>query len=144
MKKLTKIRLINWHYLANETINVKNNVLLTGPNASGKSTILDAITYVITAGDTQFNLAANEKGKRDLRGYIKCKLGLEDKEYLRDGNVTGDICLEFYDETEDKYFLVGVVMDAFGDLTPVKSLFYLASNTRMNDQYFVSDDNHIY
>ena len=77
MKKLTKIRLINWHYLANETINVKNNVLLTGPNASGKSTILDAITYVITAGDTQFNLAANEKGKRDLRGYIKCKLGLE-------------------------------------------------------------------
>ena len=35
MKKLTKIRLINWHYLANETINVKNNVLLTGPNASG-------------------------------------------------------------------------------------------------------------
>lgn len=23
MKKLTKIRLINWHYLANETINVK-------------------------------------------------------------------------------------------------------------------------
>lgn len=144
MKKLTKIRLINWHYLANETIHVKNNVLLTGPNASGKSTILDAITYVITAGDTQFNLAANEKGKRDLRGYVKCKLGLEDKEYLRDGNVVGHICLEFYDETEDKYFLCGVVMDAFGDLTPVKSLFYYADNIRISDDLFVNVNNQIY
>ena len=144
MKKLTKIRLINWHYLSNETITVKNNILLTGPNASGKSTILDAITYVITAGDTQFNLAANEKGKRDLRGYIKCKLGIEDKEYLRDGDVSGDVALEFYDELEDKYFVVGVVMDAFGDLTPVKSLFYLADNTRIKDSLFVSEDNKIY
>lgn len=144
MKKLTKIRLINWHYLSNETINVKNNVLLTGPNASGKSTILDAITYVITAGDTQFNLAANEKGKRDLRGYIKCKLGLEDKEYLRDGNVTGDVCLEFYDELADKYFLVGTVIDAFGDLTPVKSQFYFADDKKIEDSIFVSEDKHIY
>ena len=79
MKKLTKIRLINWHYLTNETINVHDHVLLTGPNASGKSTIMDAIMYVVTAGDTNFNMAANEKSKRDLRGYVKCKLGLDDK-----------------------------------------------------------------
>lgn len=144
MKKLTKIRLINWHYLSNETINVKNNVLLTGPNASGKSTILDAITYVITAGDTQFNIAANEKGKRDLRGYVKCKLGIEDKEYLRDGDVTGDIALEFYDEAADKYFIVGAVIDAFGDLTPVKTLFYIADNQRIDDSMFVSPDAMIY
>ncbi len=144
MKKLTKIRLINWHYLANETVTVKNNILLTGPNASGKSTILDAITYVITAGDTQFNMAANEKGKRDLRGYIKCKLGVEDKEYLRDGDVTGDIVLEFYDEKEDKYFLIGAVMDAFGDLSPVKTLFFHAENTRLDDSFLVDSDNKIY
>lgn len=144
MKKLTKIRLINWHYLANETITVKNNILLTGPNASGKSTILDAISYVITAGDTQFNIAANEKGKRDLRGYVKCKLGVEDKEYLRDGDVTGDIALEFYDEKEDSYFIVGVVLDAFGDLAPVKTLFYYAENRRIEDSIFVDDTNKIY
>ena len=53
MKKLVKVRLINWHYLANETIELNGNTLLTGPNASGKSTIMDAITYVLTAGDTQ-------------------------------------------------------------------------------------------
>ena len=67
MKKLVKIRLINWHYLSNETIVINGNTLLTGPNASGKSTIMDAITFVLTAGDTQFNLAANEKGKRECK-----------------------------------------------------------------------------
>ena len=43
MKKLTKIKLINWHYFQNETINVDGSFLLSGENASGKSTILDAI-----------------------------------------------------------------------------------------------------
>ena len=120
MKKLVKVRLINWHYLSNETIEIKGNTLLTGPNASGKSTIMDTITFVLTAGDTQFNLAANEKGKRDLRGYVKCKLGIDDKEYLRNGDVSGHVALEFYDERTAQSFTVGVVIDAFGDLTPVK------------------------
>lgn len=143
MKKLTKIRLINWHYIANETINIKNNVLLTGPNASGKSTIMDAITFLITGGDTAFNLAANEKGKRDLRGYVKCKLGIDDKEYLRDGDVSGHIALEFYDEGADEKFTIGTVIDAFGDLTPVKTIFYYA-NKPMDDSFFISENKAIY
>lgn len=143
MKKLTKIRLINWHYLTNETIEVNNHVLLTGPNASGKSTIMDAIMYVITAGETNFNMAANEKSKRDLRGYVKCKLGLDDKEYLRDGDVTGHIALQFHDEKLNKDFTVGVVIDAFGELMPVKTLFYKV-DLPIDDSWFVSQDGMIY
>ena len=143
MKKLVKVRLINWHYLSNETIIINGNTLLTGPNASGKSTIMDAITFVLTAGDTQFNLAANEKGKRDLKGYVKCKLGMDDKEYLRNGDVTGHIALEFHDEKTDSNFTVGAVIDAFGDLTPVKTLFY-KSNEPISDKMFISDDKKIY
>ena len=143
MKKLVKVRLINWHYLANETIILNGNTLLTGPNASGKSTIMDAITYVLTAGDTVFNLAANEKGKRDLRGYVKCKLGMDDKEYLRNGDVTGHIALEFYDEKTQNSFTVGAVIDAFGDLTPVKSIFY-RSQEPINDTMFISEQKSIY
>ena len=143
MKKLVKVRLINWHYLSNETIVLNGNTLLTGPNASGKSTIMDAITYVLTAGDTVFNLAANEKGKRDLRGYVKCKLGMDDKEYLRNGDVTGHIALEFYDERTGNSFTVGAVIDAFGDLTPVKSIFYRSSEP-INDSMFISDAKTIY
>lgn len=143
MIKLTKIRLINWHYLANETIEVKNNILLTGQNASGKSTIMDAITYILTGGDTNFNLAANEKGKRDLKGYVKCKLGAEDKEYLRDGDVTGHICLEFHNETTAEDFIVGAVIDAFGEIGPAKSVLYRASR-KISDEIFISPENRIY
>lgn len=143
MKKLVKIRLINWHYLSNETIIIDGNTLLTGPNASGKSTIMDAITYVLTAGDTVFNLAANEKGKRDLKGYVKCKLGMDDREYLRNGDVSGHIALEFHDEKTGNNFTVGTVIDAFGDLTQVKTLFY-RSNEPINDSMFISDNKTIY
>ena len=143
MKKLVKVRLINWHYLSNETIEIKGNTLLTGPNASGKSTIMDAITYVLTAGDTAFNLAANEKGKRDLRGYVKCKLGMDDKEYLRNGDVTGHVALQFHDEKTGNDFTVGAVIDAFGDLTAVKTLFY-RSLEPINDSMFVSQNKTIY
>ncbi len=143
MKKLVKIRLINWHYLSNETIIINGNTLLTGPNASGKSTIMDAITFVLTAGDTTFNLAANEKGKRDLRGYVKCKLGMDDREYLRNGNVSGHIALEFHDEKTGNNFTVGAVIDAFGDLTAVKTLFY-RSNEPITDSMFISDNKSIY
>ena len=139
MKKLTKVRLINWHYFSNETIEVANNILLTGQNATGKSTILDAITFVVTAGDTQFNVAANENGKRDLKGYVKCKVSRSDKEYLREGDVTGHIALEFYDETRGTYFTVGAVIDAFGDLLPASVLFYQTFEP-LSDSFFVSED----
>lgn len=142
MIKLTKIRLINWHYLSNETIEVKDNILLTGQNASGKSTILDALTFILTGGDTTFNLAANEKGKRDLKSYVKCKLGAEDKEYLRDGDVTGHIALEFHNEALDSYFVLGAVIDAVGDIGPAKSNLYRA-NQRLDDSMFL-DGKHIY
>ncbi len=143
MKKLVKIRLINWHYLSNETIEIDGNTLLSGPNASGKSTIMDAITYILTAGDTMFNLAANEKGKRDLRGYVKCKLGMDDKEYLRNGDVSGHVALEFHDEKTDSNFAVGAVIDAFGELLPVKTLFYRTFEP-INDSMFVSPENQIF
>ena len=139
MKTLTKIRLINWHYFENETINIKNNTLLTGQNASGKSTILDAMSYVLTAGDQNFNLAANDKGKRDLRSYVKCKLGSLEQEYLRDYDLSGHICLEFYSEKHEKYFCLGVVIDCVGNVQPVKSLFYII-DAPMKDEYFISED----
>lgn len=143
MIKLRKIRLINWHYLNNETIEVKDNILLTGQNASGKSTILDAITFILTGGEQNFNLAANEKGKRDLKGYVKCKLGAEDKEYLRNGDVSGHICLEFYNETTNEVFVLGTVIDAFGDIGPAKYVMY-RGRCELTDDLFLEDGKHIY
>ena len=139
MKQLTKIRLINWHYFENETINVKGNILMTGINASGKSTILDAISFVLTAGDQNFNLAANDKGKRDLRGYVKCKLGSLDQEYLRDYDLSGHVCLEFYSEKHEKFFCLGAVIDVIGNVQPPKVTFYIIDGP-MKDEYFITED----
>lgn len=142
MKKLSKVRLINWHYFSNETIHIKNNTLITGQNATGKSTIIDAIAFVITAGDQIFNLAANEKSKRDLRGYVKCKLGIDNQEYLRNGDVTGHVALEFFDEKLKKYFTVGAVIDVFGDILPPKVLFYEV-DAALSESLFIDKENRI-
>lgn len=142
MKKLTRIRLINWHYFANETIHVKNNTLVTGQNATGKSTIIDAVAFVITAGDQIFNLAANEKGKRDLRGYVKCKLGIDNQEYLREADTTGHVSLEFYDEAKEDYFTVGAVIDVVGEVLPPKVIFYHIKGM-MEEAHFIDQDGKI-
>ncbi|MFA7561464.1 MAG: SbcC/MukB-like Walker B domain-containing protein [Candidatus Izemoplasmatales bacterium] len=139
MKKLTKVRLINWHYFANETIYIKNNTLITGQNATGKSTIVDAIAFVLTAGDQIFNIAANEKSKRDLRGYVKCKLGTDNQEYLRENDSTGHIALEFYDETKEKYFTIGTVIDVFGEVLSPKVIFYEYAEA-MTESLFIDDE----
>ena len=138
LKKLTKIKIINWHYIQNETIEVRNNVLVTGQNATGKSTILDALQYVLTAGDQVFNLAAHDHGNRSLKGYIRCKLGIDNQEYLRNGDVTSHVALEFYDTDTDEFFTVGTVLDYKEDVDSVKSIFYSTAKP-MADEMFIAD-----
>ena len=48
MKTLTKVKLINWHTFSNTEFEIYKNALITGENGTGKSTILDAIQYVLT------------------------------------------------------------------------------------------------
>lgn len=101
MKTLTKVKLINWHSFTNESFEVYHNTLMTGENSAGKSTILDAIQYVLTVGTCKFNKAASDIGTRTLESYIRCKTGKEGQEYERNGDVSCYIALEFYDEKQD-------------------------------------------
>ncbi|ADL50603.1 ATP-binding protein [Clostridium cellulovorans] len=112
MKKLCRIRLINWHYFVNETINVSGSFLISGENTAGKSTILDAIQLVLTTNNRKFNTAANEKSNRDLKGYVRCKTGNENKSYIRMNSVITYVALEFYEEKTGKYFTLGVKIDS--------------------------------
>ena len=115
MKKLTKIKLINWHYFQNETINIDGSFLLSGENASGKSTILDAIQLVLTTSTKSFNLATTvgeKRSKRDLKGYVRCKTGEEGNIYYRTGSVISFVALEFYEESKDRFFTIGVKIDS--------------------------------
>lgn len=120
MKSLTKAKIINWHYFWNQTIDFKDIVFLTGKNASGKSTLIDALELVLL-GDTSgkyFNKAAMDKSARTLKGYLRGEIGdtLEgDFKYLRSGRFTSYIVLEFFDNLHNEYFTMGIVFDSFAD-----------------------------
>jgi len=54
MKKLTRVKLINWHRFTNDTIEFENSTLISGENGAGKSTLLDAIRLVVTCTTNYF------------------------------------------------------------------------------------------
>lgn len=143
MKELTRIKLINWHYFENETIEIKGSALITGDNGVGKSTILDAIQYVLVADlrKVRFNVSASEETKRDLIGYIRCKTGSDGESgqrYLRHGDITSYAVLEFYDTVRRKYFLLGVVVDSYGDGGTWDSKFFKVEDCRLEDGLFLA------
>lgn len=139
MKKLTTIKLINWHYFVNETIELNNNVLVTGENGAGKSTLLDAIQYVLTAGHGKFNTAANMNTKRTLESYVRCKIGTDARTYLRNDDVTSHIALQFTDEVTKQTFLIGAVIDIYSTMSREKVLFYTLES-KLSDDLFLQEN----
>ena len=114
--------------------------MISGENGAGKSTILDAIQYVLTCSKNNFNKAANESAKRELEGYVRYKTGKEEKTFERNGNVTAHVALEFYEERKKEYFIIGTVIDSASD-TSSKSFFYRIEGKRLNDIEFIKNNN---
>ena len=112
MKKLTRVKLINWHRFTDAIIDFERSTLISGENGAGKSTLLDAIQFVITCSTNYFNKAAHENGKRKLTGYVRCKTGRENRPYERTGEISAHVALEFYEEEKDNFFIIGAVIDS--------------------------------
>lgn len=138
-KILTRIQLVNWHYFENERISVNGSTLISGENTAGKSTILDAIQLVLTTNTHRFNVAANEKGNRTLKGYVRCKMGNVGETYLRKNVVPANIALEFYEEKENRYFVIGVHMTSQDEESPVITKWY-AEECRLEELSFTVDN----
>ncbi len=135
MKKLMRVKLINWHRFVNNTIEIENSTLISGENGAGKSTLLDAIQFVVTCSTNYFNKAAHENGKRKLTGYIRCKTGRENKPYERTGEISAHVALEFYEEKKQRYFIVGAVIDSASE-GQEKWVRYLMDGERLSDDMF--------
>lgn len=138
-KILTRIQLVNWHYFQNERISLNGSTLISGENTAGKSTILDAIQLVLTTNTRRFNVAANEKGNRNLKGYVRCKVGNVGETYLRKNVVPANVALEFYEEKYDRYFVMGVHMTSQDEESPVTTKWYV-EECRLEELSFVVDD----
>lgn len=115
MKWMKKLKLINWHYFHDEDILFGKQTMITGKNAAGKSTIIDALQVLFIANLTmiKFNSSAHDEAKRSIESYLRGKIGSEEKGFLREGDFTTYIMAEFFDEKKQDYFVVGTVIDMY-------------------------------
>lgn len=117
MKKLKKILLINWLYFSKQLIEVEDINFLTGKNAAGKSTVIDALQIVLL-GETNsrnFNQAANEKSQRTLDGYLRTDLDSSHEPSRWGKDFSSYIACEFLDEAVGNRFVTGIVFDCRSD-----------------------------
>ncbi|MCL6443565.1 MAG: AAA family ATPase [Alicyclobacillus sp.] len=143
MKLLRRALLIKWHYIEHELIEFAPVTFLTGKNAAGKSTILDALQLVLL-GDTSghyFNKAANDSSRRTLKGYLRGEIAEEERTgvvvNLREGQFSSYIVLEFAEERGQKPFCMGVVFDCAPDGSYEWRFFSLAE--AIPDFHFIRD-----
>ena len=129
MKTLTRLLLIHWHYFNHEVIEFDRLNFLTGKNAHGKSTIIDAMQLVLL-GDTSgsyFNKAASGRGNRTLKSYLLGELGDDEDSgfrYLRTGRFTSYIALEFFDQEKRRHFTAGCCFDIYAE-NDIPRLFFI-------------------
>ena len=144
MKKLSRMLLIHWHYFSHEMIEFDKINFLTGKNASGKTTIIDAMQLVLlsdTSG-SYFNKAASGRGNRTLEGYLRGELGDDEDSgfrYLRSGRFTSYIALEFYDDTKNDFFTSGCCFDTYGE-NDRHRLFFRIDDAIPESEFLISDN----
>lgn len=117
MKKLKKILLINWLYFSKQLIEVDDINFLTGKNAAGKSTIVDALQIVLL-GETNsrnFNKAASDTSQRTLDGYLRADMDVSSPKCRRGKDFSSYIACEFWDDQSGTVFTAGIVFDCRGD-----------------------------
>jgi len=131
MRYITKLHLINWHYIQYRTLDFSKGVnFLTGETGSGKSTILDALQLIVL-GDVRgyyFNKAANDNSQRKLIEYLR---GMtqdntdEGKKYLR-GNIDFNsyIVIEVLNSETNETFCLGVVFEVRKDSNNPEHMFF--------------------
>ncbi len=143
MKLLKRILLINWHYIVHQTITIEPVTFLTGKNAAGKSTIVDALQMVML-GDTSghfFNKAANENSRRTLKGYLFGEISEREETgivYLRSGAFSSYVVAEFVDTVKKRSFCLGLAFDCQTDGSHERSFFLLRDE--LPTFHFIRDD----
>ena len=144
MKFLKKMLLVNWHYVTYQVIEFNNVNFLTGKNASGKSTIIDALQVVLLGNPRGnfFNKAANDKAGRSLEGYLRGEIGDDGDtgyKYLRKDRFTSYIVCEFFDNVSRKSFCMGVAFDLYKDAKRDEQFFFL--DNPLPENHFIDKEN---
>lgn len=131
---LKKVRLINWYGFADETAPIGFFTLIAGKNGNGKSVMLDAIKYA-AYGDTVFNKSSDNKSSRTLSSYTRGLLDATAGTYMRPADrmpyVYSHIALEYYDDIEEMFFVLGAVIET-SPSNNCHTLRYAADHLRLD------------
>ena len=137
-KTATKLLLINWSRFQRITVRLEGSTLFTGVNGSGKSTILDAMTYLLT-GNTQFNKAAKDRD-RSVTAYVRGDTKSNGEErFLRNGAVVSYVAMEFWSPTEKNPLVVGVGIESTSAADTeinVSASWFVCADARVEDINF--------
>ena len=140
MQKLTKIKLINWQSFYDNTIPVKGNILVTGENGAGKSSMLDALYFVLAGGSSKFNLAATDETSRSVETYMRGTIGAEGRECLRPNpDLISHVALEFSDASGASLIL-GCALEIRDASPKADQSFYLIRGAHIDDDLYFSLD----
>lgn len=60
--RITHLRLANWRNFKNADVDLQNRVFIVGPNASGKSNLLDALRFLKETASAGFQQAVGNRG----------------------------------------------------------------------------------
>lgn len=134
-----KVLLINWSRFQYVTFEMSGSTLITGVNGTGKSTILDAITYLLT-GNTKFNIAARDR-ERGVKAYVRGDTKSNGAaRYLRSGAVVSYIAMEFENPVEGKPLVVGVNIESASEADPALAKWFFFRECRLTDIHFGDAD----
>lgn len=140
-KSATGLLMVNWSRFPYFKIKLEGSTLITGVNGTGKSTVLDAITYLLT-GNTQFNIAAKDRD-RSIQAYVRGDTKSDGKaRFLREGNIISYIAMEFYSPEDNNYFVVFVCFEMSNETMGSPS-WYVSRNARLDDINFYSFDDNV-
>lgn len=143
-KTATKLLLVQWSRFQRESIQLGGSTLFTGVNGSGKSTILDAMTYLLT-GNTQFNKAAKDRD-RTVKGYVRGDTKSNGSmRYLRQGQVISYIAMEFWSPVEQEKIVIGVCIESPDEVSTPASNWFICRNAVIEDINFaIAEGKHLY
>lgn len=136
-RTLEDVLIANWAVYTCTHFKVRNSALITGANESGKSTIIDALTYAMF-GITDFNIQAGAgEDERSVLAYVKGDTKDNEDPYLRgDQDVTSYIAVDIYNPADGTYLTEGVCIELYKDDTRTKSTWFVVPGARISDINF--------
>ena len=136
-RTLEDVLITNWAVYTCTHFKIRNSALITGANESGKSTIIDALTYAMF-GITDFNIQAGAgEDERSVLAYVRGDTKDNEERYLRgDQDVTSCIAVDIFNPADGSYVTEGVCIELYRDDSQTRAKWFVVPGAKISDINF--------